>query len=113
MLLILSRPVLAADDGNNYAVWGLGQRSCISYMESREDNNSSRYKDYVAGYLTATNLLMDKTYSISDKLSLPEIFEWLDEYCDTQSTSSFERALVDFGVKHYEKRRRTASGSQW
>lgn len=107
ILLSLSSSILAIDSGGNYAVWGLGKKPCIAYLQAAEIGKTQDYKNYIMGYLTAYNMFTDKTYNISGRQTMAEILEQLTEYCTENQISSYESALNDFIILHYEKRQRS------
>lgn len=114
--LLLCPPAPAMDQGGNHAVWGKGATSCHSYTgarsEGKEGKDGTAYRNFLMGFLTAANILMDETYSISGSKGLGEILLWLDEYCEEQPMSAFEAALSAFAADSYKQRLRR-SGSQW
>ncbi len=105
--------VAATDGAGNYAVWGKGKQSCFSYSRARQDDDIRDYKNYTMGYLTATNIMMEQTYSISGKMHLDEIFQWMDEYCQDNPMSSYEGALTEFALSHFEARSKSSSSASW
>jgi hypothetical protein len=104
LLSLLPTAILAADNNNNYAIWGMGRKVCNNYNKAREAEDYVRYKDYLMGYLTAYNKLAQDTYRVSGKKDLNEILEWMDEYCETKQIHSFESAVTDFIIEHTEDR---------
>ena len=105
-------PAVAADKSGSYAIRGMGAKSCYSYRQAREQQADERYRDYLAGYLSAFNVLSEDTYSISGGLPTPEILLWLDDFCASQQMFSFEHALYAFVEAHQEKRMRSARPKQ-
>jgi len=112
-LVAISFQAAATDSSGNHAVWGKGKQSCFAYSQARENGDASEFKDFMMGYLTATNVMMEKTYSISGKMNLKTILEWVDEYCEEQPMSSYESALTEFTMTHYKQRYKNNSGSSW
>lgn len=83
----------AADTENNYAIWGEGGASCFRYNKARTEEKDSAFKSYIRGYLTAFNTLSNDTYNITGEMTLPEIMEWMDTYCDEKAIDSVDRAI--------------------
>lgn len=104
LLLALSFSARAMDTNGNYAVWSVGKKSCYSYSKAREGEEQDKYKTFIMGYLTAYNAITAETYSISGSMTLPQILEWLDDYCELKPVHSFELALTEFLTSHKEKR---------
>ena len=110
-LLGLSLQIQAADKTGNYAIWGLGQKSCFRYLKDRSAAEDGPYKSYIMGYLTAFNAVTPETYSISRDMNLDEIMTWLDDYCDVNQMHGMESSMLEFINTHYEKRFRTPPSS--
>ena len=102
---------MAIDENGNYAVWGVGKKSCFSYNKSRENNDYDNYSNYIKGFLTAYNITEPKTYSISGSMPFEKIIEWIDDSCELKQTHSIEQTLLEFIETHYESRLRRAKGS--
>ena len=110
---LLTNHAWANDADGNHAVWGIGQKSCIAYQENRDDPEQNiKYENFLMGFLTATNILMENTYSISGTLNLTEIMNWIGDYCEEQPMSSFEAAISSFSASNY-KERLLRPGRQW
>ncbi len=107
-LCLGAAPADAADSSHSYAIRGMGAKSCHSYNQARKQQADSHYRDYLAGYLSAFNLLSEDTYSIGGGRSTPEIMLWLDEFCGEQALHSYEHALHIFTEAHWEQRQRKA-----
>ena len=109
LLALFSISAYAADAQGNYAIWGAGKKSCISYTKAREAGDYDSFKHYLMGYLTAYNLLAENTYRISGNKNLDEMLVWLDDYCELKAIHSFEQALTELIVENYETRKKSAS----
>lgn len=105
--------VYAADASGNYAIWGVGKKSCIRYSDTRASSDADDYKQYVMGYLTAYNLMAEDTYRISGSKNLEDIMVWLDEYCELKAIHSFEQAMTEFIIESYDSRKKTAGSYKW
>ena len=110
LMLLLACPVFATDKNGNYAIWGVGNSSCIKYTTSRAANNINEFRQFLMGYLTAYNNQADETYSISNTMTMDEILTWLDGECELKPTSSFEQAIIEFLLAHHDKRSRHPPG---
>ncbi len=113
LLCAASPRAIAADNEGNYAVWGKGKKACFTYSKARQQNDIGDYKNYIMGYLTATNIILEKTYSISGKMKLEEILDWMDEYCEDNPLSSYEGALTEFSLRHFETRSSSGTRASW
>lgn len=103
---------VAADKKGNYAIWGVGNKSCHSYNLARAANEDNKYKDYIMGYFTAYNHEAVDTYSISRDMNLDAILSWIDEQCEMKPIVSFEEALTTFILDNYEGRMKTQPGNR-
>ena len=110
LLLLLSSQLYAADRAGNYAIWGMGNKSCFSYNKSRINSDDQSFKDYLMGYLTAYNTIAEDTYNISAAQNLESILGWIDNYCEEKQVHGFEQAITEFLQKHHESRYRTPPG---
>ena len=109
-LLLMPSITLAVDSNGNYAVWGIGKKSCFGYNEAMKKDGNEKYKHYIKGFLTAYNIFTEKTFSITGRMKEAEVLEWLTEYCEENPMFGLENALVSFTFDHYDKRMKT-SGS--
>lgn len=98
----------AADSNGNYAVWGIGARSCHTFNKSRESGETENYRNYVMGYLTAYNVVAQDTYRIAGELDLDQIMAWINDYCELKPINGFEQALADFTAEHASTRMKRA-----
>jgi hypothetical protein len=110
LLILLTSPVPAADNNGNYAVWGVGGKSCQNYNMARAANNDANFKDFLMGFFTAYNHQADETYSVTNTMTMDEILVWFDNECELKPVSSFEEAIITFILKHYEKRAKFPPG---
>ena len=104
LLLIVPVTAYAEDNNGNHAIWGVGNKSCISFTKAREADDFSAYKNYLMGFLTAYNILTSDTYRLSGSKDLNEILIWFDDYCELKAVNAFEQAIIDFVVEHHESR---------
>ena len=101
-----SLPAQAADKDGNYAVWGVGAKSCFHFSQSEGQPGAEKYRDFVMGYLTAYDALTEDTYNIGAGKDLDQVMAWITEYCKTKQVHGFEQALAEFTVAQYPQRSR-------
>lgn len=111
MIMLISTTAVAVDSKGNYAVWGLGKKSCFGYTQAVASDDIEKFKHYVKGFLTSYNMFTDKTYSIARDMNINEIMEWLSQYCGENQMSGFETALLNFTFDHHDKRLKRPGGS--
>jgi hypothetical protein len=104
VLMLTSTLTLAADNKGNYAVWGLGKKSCFGYQQAAAGDDFDKYKHYIKGFLTAYNIFTEKTFSITGKMNVNDVVDWINEYCAENPMSGLETALINFTFDHYDKR---------
>ncbi len=109
-LLLMPTITMAVDSSGNYAVWGVGKKSCFGFNKAMVEEGNEKYKHYIKGFLTAYNIFTEKTYSITGRMKEDDVIEWLSEYCEENPMFGLENALVSFTFDHYDKRMKT-SGS--
>ena len=111
-LMLTSTTAVAVDSDGNYAVWGLGKKSCFGFNQAVAANEGfDKYKHYIKGFITSYNMFTEKTYSISANMNETQIIDWLNEYCVDNPMFGLETALLNFTVDHYEKRMRSSGTS--
>ncbi len=107
-LLLIPALSLAVDSSGNYAVWGVGKKSCFGFTQAVAADETARYKDYMKGFLTAYNIFTEKTYSITGRMNETQIIEWMNEYCGENPMSTVENALTSYTFDHYNNRMKTS-----
>ena len=110
LFLLLPFTVIAADSAGNYAIWGVGKKSCHSYNLARAASEDGKYKDYLMGYFTAYNHIAQETYSITNDMDLDAIMTWVDDQCEMKPVISYEEVLTTFIIDHFEKRMKFPPG---
>lgn len=112
ILLAISNASFAADKNGNYAIWGSGARSCASFLSKLGTDEEKVYRDYSKGYLTAFNALVEDTFSISNKDTMDDIFDFLQEHCELKQIDSFDAALIEYTASKFKARKkRSPTGS--
>ena len=104
--LVYPFSTLAADKDGNYAVWGVGAKSCFHFNQALGQADEQAYRDFVMGYLTAYDALTEDTYNIGAGKDLDEVMAWLKEYCSAKQVHGFEQALAEFTVELHPQRSR-------
>jgi hypothetical protein len=104
--LLCPLSTLAADKDGNYAVWGMGSKSCFHYTQAQGQPGAEAYREFVMGYLTAYDALSEDTYNIGAGKDLDQVMTWLTDYCAKQQIHGFEQALVAFTVEQHPQRTR-------
>lgn len=108
VMMLTSTTAVAVDSSGNYAVWGVGKKSCFGFMKEINGDDSDKYRHYIKGFITSYNIFTEKTYSITGKMNENQIIDWLNEYCAENPMSGLETALVNFTFDHYDKRMKSS-----
>ena len=111
ILLALSTISYAADKNGNYAIWGSGARSCAAFLTHAGTDKEQSFRDYTKGYLTAFNALVEDTFSISNRDTLEDIFEFLQDHCELKKIDSFDAALIEYTASKFESRKKRSGNS--
>lgn len=109
-LFLIPSLAAAADKDGNYAVWGVGAKSCYHYIQANGRGEGEVFRNFVTGYLTAFDAITEDTYSISAGKDLDQVMGWITEYCTTKQIHSFEQALAEFTVEQHPQRSRRPPG---
>lgn len=96
----------AADKDGNYAVWGVGSKSCYHFTQALGRGEAEVFRNYVTGYLTAYDAITEDTYSIGAGKDLDQIMAWITDYCAKKQIHSFEQALAELTVEQHPQRSR-------
>lgn len=93
---LFSTPCAARDVNGNYATFGAGGESCAVYLESRKAGEGYEviFQEWVAGHLSAYNLLLENTYNIMGETSPEELFLELDVLCEQNPDMPFVKILA-------------------
>jgi len=83
----------AADEGGNYAVWGIGQASCNQFVKALQADEARDYSTYLAGYLTAFNTISPGIHSATGRATSADNLGRIADYCADHRMDSFERAI--------------------
>jgi hypothetical protein len=112
LVLAATSNLYAVDDNNRYFAYGLGQRTCADYVKIRErkleelETKQRLTKDelyeivdkitehWIAGFLTASNLLMADTYDVAGRTNMNDLKARLETICRADEKQRFAQAMV-------------------
>jgi hypothetical protein len=111
--MALAAPNLYAIDSNKRCfAYGLGERSCAEYVKIREKNIEQLERQdrltkgelyeivdkivehWIAGFLTATNLLMADTYDVAGNTSMGDLKDRLEKICRADEKQRVAQAMA-------------------
>lgn len=106
LLSLSCQPGSAADAQNKYKMRGLGAFTCAKYLEERRTDlkGTSRYADWLTGYLTAYNLYQPQTFDIAPNHDANGLLTFLDLYCSKNQKQLIGQAAQAFVKAVYSKR---------
>ena len=106
VLLLGTESAVARDLNGNYAVFGAGGGPCSDYLQARKrrGEHERAYVEWIAGHVSAYNLLLDRTYNVLGKVTAFELLERLDAACRAEPTRPFVQALARELETTYEHR---------
>lgn len=96
----------ARDVDSEFAAFGIGGKTCQDYLAARRKTIADQlpYSDWLEGYLSAFNLIVDNTYDIMGGRKLNKALDWLDKYCQKYQSHIFANAVAALTVKLYPTR---------
>ena len=59
-------PTRAADVNGRYEIFGVGGKSCGTYNSVRRAKDDWLFQQWLAGYISRTNLHLEETYDIAE-----------------------------------------------
>jgi len=111
IVLVLSftftTPVIAADKDRYY--WVQGAISCGDWVKDRKKGgwvlNDDTY--WIAGYITAYNLLTPDVHNIMGNTDMDSIYLWMDKYCQENPLSNLAGGMEILTHELWPNRKRT------
>lgn len=96
----------AADANSKYKLRGIGALTCAKYLEERRTDikGTSKYADWMTGYLTAYNYLQPQTYDIAPNHDATALLTYFDLYCSKNQNHLIGQAAGAFVKAVYSKR---------
>jgi len=89
--LTITMPAIAADkDG---FVVAMGDITCEEWVSVRKKNSYIYEEGWIAGYMSAYNLLTPEVINILGNTDMDSIYLWVDNYCQEKPLSSLFGAM--------------------
>ena len=106
LLLLAWTHAPARDLNGRYAVFGIGQGSCRDFLEARHAGGAALvlYEQWIAGHLSAFNLLLDRTYNLLGDLTPTQLLTRVDVRCSKTPSRPFVQTLAEELETLYETR---------
>ena len=104
--MCFSSSLFAADGKGQFAVKGIGNTSCSTYVTevSKETPNSFLYAGWLNGYLTAQNQQLNDTFDLISWETVNTLGNYLVSYCKKNPKQSFYMATSSMLGGLYEHR---------
>jgi hypothetical protein len=105
--LALPWPADAADGQVQYRSWGAGTVRCDKFqaMVAAQNADFDKIGLWVAGYLTAYNLLSPNTYDIVPKDgSVSAVLLWMNGYCTKHPEVFLANVVQSYTTEHKDQR---------
>jgi hypothetical protein len=108
VLVLLSSSTQSADKTGSYAIIGSGTASCGKYVEARKSDSDGNYRAWLAGYISALNLMTKDTYNVMGETDTDGMMLWIENYCTGNPLKRFESAAQAVSAKLLPTRKRRA-----
>ena len=111
LILLLAFPVHSKDIDGEYAVFGVGSKSCSGFIKARSTGQGmAQYVLWTEAYLSAFNLIVPSTYNIAGESSFNQMMNWLSEHCKENPDELYVNAVAALTVALYPSRLNLAPG---
>ena len=109
LLSLFAQNAFAADKNGRYWIYGVGRQVCETYLEARVNGGFSEisYKNWVSGYLTASNRLSGDTYNLLGDADFSGALVWVDKYCKKHPRNTIYMAMANLNAVYYSKRKKS------
>lgn len=110
LVLMLSGYSIAAnarDAQQQFAAYGVGEYSCSMYSKARAEaaDEEDFIRQWLAGYVTAFNLIIGDNYDIFGSTDFEGMISWLDERCQKYPNENLTNAVARFTEITYPYRK--------
>jgi len=105
---ILAQNAYSSDKNGRYWIYGVGRQTCETYKEARNNGGFSEisYKNWISGYLTASNRSSDDTYNLLGETDFQGALVWIDLYCKKHKKNTIYMAMANLSAVYYSRRKK-------
>jgi len=98
LLLSMTQTVQARDYKQQFATYGAGEFSCVTYSKARKakDEQENQIRQWLAGYVSAFNLIIGGTYDIFGSTDFEGMIKWLDDRCVKYPKANLTNTVARF-----------------
>jgi len=107
LLLSMTQSVQARDYKEQFATYGAGEFSCATYSKARKagDEQENQIRQWLAGYVSAFNLIIGNTYDIFGSTDFEGMITWLDDRCVKYPKANLTNTVARFTEVVYPYRK--------
>jgi len=107
LLLSMAQSVQARDYKEQFATYGAGEFSCARYSKARKagDEQENQIRQWLAGYVSAFNLIIGNTYDIFGSTDFDGMIKWLDDRCVKYPKANLSNTVARFTEVVYPYRK--------
>jgi len=98
LMLLLNPLAVAKDSKEHFATYGLGGESCSGYLQARQSGGETEdaYRQWLAGYISAFNLIIDSNYDLFGSTDFEGMMTWLDDRCEKYPRANLTNTVARF-----------------
>ena len=98
LLLFIASNTQAKDYKEQFATYGKGGESCSAYTNARKQGgiDEDEYRQWLAGYISAFNLIIDSNYDVFGSTDFEGMMEWLDDRCAKYPRANLTNTVARF-----------------
>ena len=108
LVLLSSSPLVQARDyQGHFATYGAGDYRCAVFTKARAegDEKENQIRQWLAGYVSAFNLIMGGTYDIFGSTDFEGMVKWLDQRCKKFPNANLTNTVARFTEITYSYRK--------
>lgn len=94
-IFLLGAVVTPAAQAVGITTYGVGLKSCQSFLDARQDDNAGAvaFIDWLSGYFSAANKTSRHRNNFFGLADLQSALSWLDQYCSARPHAAFAGAV--------------------
>lgn len=107
VMLLCVASAHARDYKQQFATYGAGNYSCAEYSQamSAGDDQENHIRQWLAGYISAFNLIRGDTYDIFGSTDFEGMIQWIDDRCTKYPNANLTNTIARFTEVTYSYRK--------
>ena len=107
LIVSMAQTAQARDYKEQFATYGAGEFSCQDYSNARKAQNEqeNHIRQWLAGYVSAFNLIIGGTYDIFGSTDFEGMIKWLDDRCVKYPKANLTNTVARFTEVVYPYRK--------